>query len=410
MPVVKPFKAIRPAADKVFLVSSRSVESYSPQELQAEWTYNPYSFLRIIKPEWNSGVQSTQMLHTIRERFYESKQKGVFIQEATPALYIYSQSGQNESYTGIIGLASTEDYESGLIKIHEQTLTDREEKLMHYLEICDFNAEPVLMFYPDNDRINETIHSETRRPPMYDFSTSDGIRHQVWAIQGSEQLRSLEKAFMEMPAFYIADGHHRSASSALLARVRNKRQKDTEAPYNFYLTAFFAETQLQIVDYNRVVKDLNGWYETDFIDALKEKFVITDCGEKTERPAQLHEMVMYLGGRWYRMQVKKECLHDDDPTGALDASLLTELILQPLLNIQDLKTDKRVGFVNGTKGMEELAQQVDSGKMKVAFALYPVSLKQLKEVADHSAIMPPKSTYIKPKLRSGMLVYSLSEI
>jgi uncharacterized protein (DUF1015 family) len=409
MPTVKPFKAIRPAADKVHLVTSKAVEGYSQQELRAEWTYNPFSFLRIIKPDLNARAQSTQLLHTIRDRFYEWKEKGIFIQDVNESLYIYSQTGPEKSFTGIIGLASAADYEKGLIKIHEQTLTEREEKLMHYLEICDFNAEPVLMFYPDEADINRIIVEETRKQAQYDYSTSDGIRHQVWGIQNRETLSKLSTAFDRMPALYIADGHHRSASSALLARIRNKKKHDESAPYNYYLTAFFAESQLHIVDYNRVVKDLNGWYEIDFLEALKDKFEVKDFGEKMIRPEKLHEIVMYLGGRWYRLRVKKAFLHDDDPTGALDASLLTEHILQPLLNIHDLKTDKRVGFVNGTKGMEELSQQVDSGKMKVAFALYPVSLKQLKEVADHGAIMPPKSTYVKPKLRSGMLVYSLSQ-
>ncbi|MEY4109655.1 MAG: hypothetical protein RLZZ46_9 [Bacteroidota bacterium] len=410
MPTVKPFKALRPVADKVHLVSSKSVDSYTSQELNAEWTFNPYSFLRIIKPSLGNSGQSLQWLHSIREKFSEAIDKGVFIQDEQAALYIYSQSGEYESYTGIIGLASTEDYENGLIRIHEQTLTDREEKLMHYLEVCDFNAEPVLMFYPEEDNINRILDEETEKTPIYHFSTSDGISHQLWKISDKNRLSNIEDAFKGMPCFYIADGHHRSASSALLARVKNKNKPDSSAAYNFYLTAFFSEKQLKIVDYNRVVKDLNGWYETDFIDALKQKFDITDFGETMVRPSALHEIVMYLGGHWYKMKVKQQCLHDEDPTGALDASLLTELVLQPLLNITDLKTDSRVGFVNGTKGMEELARVVDSGKMKAAFALHPVSLNQLKEVADHSAIMPPKSTYVKPKLRSGMLVYSLSEV
>lgn len=410
MPSVKPFKAIRPAADKAHLVCSRSVESYSSQEFKAEWSYNPFSFLRIIKPELKSGVQSNQLLHTIRDKFESAREEGVFIQDENPGLYIYAQSGKGESYTGIIGLASAKDYEDGLIKIHEQTITDREEKLMHYLEICDFNAEPVLMFYPEESIIRDIILEQTKKTPIYDFSTSDGLRHQVWRIIDKEGLESLQEGFRRMPAFYIADGHHRSASSALLSRVRNKEHQQTEAPFNYFLTAFFSESQLRIIDYNRVVTDLNGWYETEFIDALKKSFDIRNCGENAVQPSELHEIVMYLGGHWYKMRVKPECLHDENPTGALDASLLTELVLEPLLKIKDLKTDKRISFVNGTKGMQELSSLVDSGKMKAAFALYPVSLKQLKQVADHGAIMPPKSTYVKPKLRSGLLVYSLSEL
>jgi uncharacterized protein (DUF1015 family) len=324
---------------------------------------------------------------------------------------VYQQIKENYSYTGIIGVSSIDDYLNGTIKIHEQTITDREEKLMHYLEVCDFNAEPVLICHPENDRINTIINQVKKDSPYFDFTTADKVRHKLWQINNEAMNLSIEQGFEELGAIYIADGHHRSASSALLGKYRRMQlpQYKGNEPFNYFLCAYFSESQLHIYDFNRVVSDINNLYEIDFINKIKEKFEVTEMGETIYKPAHLHNMSMYLGGKWYSLTVKSKYINDSDPVGALDAALLSEHILSPVLNIHDLKTDKRVIFVNGTKGLEELKNHVDGGKMKVAFALYPVVLEQLKRIADNNCIMPPKSTYIEPKLRSGLLVYSLAQ-
>jgi uncharacterized protein (DUF1015 family) len=415
MAIVKPFKAILPTKDKIHLVASRSVDSYNTFELRYKIQTNPFSFLRIIKPEYNdtkkSKPNSPELLKKIRNKFAEFIEAGVFEQEEKDAFYVYQQIKENHSYTGIIGLSSIDDYLNGQIKIHEQTITDREEKLMHYLEVCDFNAEPVLICHPENDEINEAIAAAKQSNTHFDFTTTDKVRHKLWKLSDSSLIAQIEKGFEKLGAIYIADGHHRSASSTLLGkyrRIQNPNYTGAE-PYNYFLCAYFSESQLHIYDFNRVVSDLNNLYEIDFLEKVKEKFDIESKGEELYKPNKLHNLSMYLGGKWYSLTLKPGFINDQDPVGVLDAALLSEHILSPILGIHDLKTDKRVIFVNGTKGMEELKNHVDGGKMKVAFGLYPVVMDQLKKIADNHCIMPPKSTYIEPKLRSGMLVYSLSQ-
>jgi uncharacterized protein (DUF1015 family) len=415
MAVVKPFKAILPTKDKIHLVASRSVDSYNSFELKYKIQSNPFSFLRIIKPEFNetkkSRPNSPELLKKIKYNFSEFIQSGILEHDHKEAFYIYEQIKQNHSYTGIIGLASIDDYFNGEIKIHEQTITDREEKLMHYLEVCDFNAEPVLVCHPNNEEINDVIATVKNNPTYYDFTTTDKVRHKLWQLHNTELIQRIEKGFQQLGAVYIADGHHRSASSSLLGKYRRLQNPNYNGlePFNYFLCAYFSESQLHIYDFNRVVSDLNDLYEIDFIEKIKEKFDIIEKGEEIYKPNALHNMSMYLGGKWYSLTLKKSFINDEDPVGVLDAALLSEHVLSPILGIHDLKTDKRVVFVNGTKGMEELKNHVDGGKMKVAFGLYPVVMEQLKRIADNHCIMPPKSTYIEPKLRSGMLVYSLSQ-
>jgi uncharacterized protein (DUF1015 family) len=415
MAVVKPFKAILPTKDKIHLVASRSVDSYNSFELRYKLQTNPYSFLRVIKPEFNetkkSKPNSPELLKKIRQKFYEFIDNDIFEKDTHKAFYVYQQIKENHSYTGIIGLSSIDDYFNGAIKIHEQTITDREEKLMHYLEVCDFNAEPVLICHPENELINDAIGQTKNTQPYYDFTTSDKVRHKLWQVHNNAIISQIEQGFNQLPALYIADGHHRSASSSLLGKYRRMQQPNyngSEA-FNFFLCAYFSESQLHIYDFNRVVSDLNDLYEIDFLEKVKEKFDVQEQGEEIYKPNQLHNMSMYLGGKWYSLTLKPNYINNSDPVGVLDAALLSEHILSPILGIHDLKTDKRVMFVNGTKGMEELKNHVDGGKMKVAFGLYPVVMEQLKRIADNHCIMPPKSTYIEPKLRSGMLVYSLSQ-
>jgi uncharacterized protein (DUF1015 family) len=415
MAVVIPFRAILPTKDKVHLVASRSVDSYNSFELRYKIQTNPFSFLRIIKPEYNdskkSKPNSPELLKKIKNKFSEFQEAGVFENDNENAFYVYEQIKENHSYTGIIGLSSIDDYFNGDIRIHEQTITDREEKLMHYLEVCDFNAEPVLICHPENTNINEAISIAKKSQSYYDFTTSDKVRHKLWQLHDETLINQIIKGFIELGPIYIADGHHRSASSSLLGkyrRIQNPNYTGKE-PFNYFLCAYFSESQLHIYDFNRVVSDLNNLYEIDFIEKIKEKFDMIEKGEEIYKPNKLHNMSMYLGGKWYSLTLKPSYINDADPVGVLDAALLSEHILSPILGIHDLKTDKRVVFVNGTKGMEELKNHVDGGKMKVAFGLYPVVMEQLKKIADNHCIMPPKTTYIEPKLRSGMLVYSLSE-
>jgi uncharacterized protein (DUF1015 family) len=412
---VKPFKAILPTKDKIHLVASKSVDSYNSFELRYKIQTNPFSFLRIIKPEFNdtkkSKPNSPELLKKIKYNFSDFIEKGILESDKQEAFYIYQQIKEDHSYTGIIGLSSIDDYFNGEIKIHEQTITDREEKLMHYLEVCDFNAEPVLLCHPENDQINDAIAQVKKNQTYFDFTTTDKVRHKLWQLHNPDLMKQIINGFKEIGNIYIADGHHRSASSSLLGkykRIQNPNYTGKE-PFNYFLCAYFSESQLHIYDFNRVVSDLNNLYEIDFIQKIKEKFDIIEKGEEIYKPNQLHNMSMYLGGKWYSLTVKPAFINDADPVGVLDAALLSEHILSPILGIHDLKTDKRVVFVNGTKGMEELKNHVDGGKMKVAFGLYPVVMEQLKRIADNHCIMPPKSTYIEPKLRSGMLVYSLSQ-
>lgn len=414
MTKVRPFRAIRPVKDKVHLIASRSVDSYKPNELYTKLAENPYTFLHIIKPDFleekRNKKYTPELLQKVKNKFAEFIKLNYFIQDKKPSFYIYRQIKPDMSFTGIIACCSADDYFNGVIKKHEQTLAAKEETLKNYLEVCDFNAEPVNLTYPADAKIDVLTEKIIRSEPIYDFTTTDRIRHQVWVVSNSQMIKQIAKRFEQIPAVYIADGHHRTASSALLAREKKEKNKKHtgEEGYNFFLAILFPDHELKIFDYNRVVKDLNGLSDKEFLNKLSEKFTVELKGQKPYRPQKLHNFSMYLSGNWYSLTLKKHFVNKKDPAGKLDASLLSEHILGPILNIYDLRTDKRIDFINGLKGMEALKAEVDSGRMQVAFGLYPVSMKQLKQVADAGAIMPPKSTWIEPKLRSGLIVYSLT--
>ncbi|MCW3070146.1 MAG: hypothetical protein JWO44_36 [Bacteroidetes bacterium] len=410
------FKGIRPAKDKVHLVASRSVDGYDKKELHEKLASNPYSFLHVISPDFKDGKRtkpgSTARLQKVKAQYIDFIKEDVFITDEKPSYYIYQQFKEGNAYTGVIGCSSIDDYFNGVIKIHEQTLTEREQKLKDYLEVCDFNAEPVLFSYPNDATIDEiTAKTTLTTEPAYDFTTTDRVRHKLWVLSDPGEVKQIEERFEKIPAVYIADGHHRSASSALLGTSRREKNPNYtgKEPYNFYLGVFFPETQLKIFDFNRVVKDLNGMNAETFLERLQEKFIIEPKGETEYKPAKKHNFSMYLEGRWYSLDAKKEIIHNEEPVGSLDASILTEQILAPILNIHDLKTDKRIGFVSGIKGMKELKNQVDKWSFTVAFGLYPVEMEQLKHIADTNNIMPPKTTWVEPKMRSGLVIYSLSE-
>jgi uncharacterized protein (DUF1015 family) len=415
MTKVRPFRAIRPVKDKVHLIASRSVDTYTSNELYAKLAENPYTFLHIIKPDFlkekRNKKYTPELLQKVKNKFNEFLKLNYFVQDDKPSFYLYRQIKPEDTFTGIIACCSADDYYNGVIKKHEQTLSAKEETLKNYLEVCDFNAEPVNLTYPADTEIDKLTDKIITTEPLYDFTTTDRIRHQVWPINKSEYINLIVKRFEQIPAVYIADGHHRIASSALLAKEKkekNKKHNGNEG-YNFFLSILFPDHELKIYDYNRVVKDLNGLSDKDFLKKLSEKFEIEEKGNKTYAPKKLHNFSMYLSGKWYSLTLKKEFINKKDPAASLDASLLSEHILSPILNIHDLRTDKRIAFVNGLKKMEGLKEEVDSGRMKVAFGLFPVSMKQLKQVADAGAIMPPKSTWIEPKLRSGLVIYNLNQ-
>lgn len=415
MAKVIPFKGIRPSKDKVHLVASRSVDGYDRTELHEKLASNPYTFLHVINPDFNDGHRtkpgSPARLQKVKAQYLKFLKDEIFVHDTSPCYYIYQQFKEGNAYTGIIGCSSIDDYSNGAIKIHEQTLTEREQKLMEYLEVCDFNAEPVLFSYPNDETIDEITARFTLEVPEYDFTTTDRVRHKLWVVSDSRIVNNIKERFGKIPSIYIADGHHRSASSSLLGNSRKEKNSSHSGnePYNFYLGVFFPETQLKIYDFNRVVRDLNGLNTEAFIERLKEKFTVVEKGTTEYKPVQKHNFSMYIDGNWYSLDAKTEIVHNEEPVGSLDASILTEHILSPVLNIHDLKTDKRIGFVSGIKGMKELKNQVDHWDFKVAFGLYPVEMKQLKQIADTKNIMPPKTTWVEPKMRSGLVIYSLSE-
>ncbi len=411
---IKPFKGIRPAPDKVHLVASRSVDNYSKGDLNEKLRGNPYTFLHVIHPDFSDKKStrpgSPERLKKVKAVYNAFHAEGIFVRDEAPCYYVYRQQKKDHAYTGIIGCSSIDDYFNGVIKIHEQTLSERERKLKDYLEVCDYNAEPVLFCYPDDLVINELTATITSRRADNDFTTTDRIRHTLWIVNDLHEVNILQQRFSEQPAIYIADGHHRSASSALLGKSRREKFPDYTGsePWNHYLGVFFPESELKIFDFNRVVNELNGLSDEEFLQRIGEKFEVTNKGETTFRPSCLHEFGMYFAGNWYQL-LPKPGVVSSDPVGALDASILTQHILSPVLDIHDLRTDKRIGFVSGVKGLEELKNQVDNWGFRVAFALYPVEMKQLKEIADTNNIMPPKTTYVEPKMRSGLVIYSLED-
>ena len=413
MATILPFKGIRPAQDKVHLVVTRSVDNYRLDVLKHKLETNPFSFLHVINPDFNDGKKtkpgSKERLQKVKKSFQQFLKDEIFIQDQKDSYYLYQQFKDGNVYTGIMGCSAVEDYDTGVIKKHEQTIKDREEKLASYLDVCNFNAEPVLFSYQNNAIIDEIVSQVLLKHPMYDFSTTDKVRHKLWVISNSSTVRSIESEFRKINAVYIADGHHRSASSSSLAHSRkskNPNHKGNE-PYNFYLGVFFPEDQLKIVEFNRLVTDLNGLSKEEFLQKLKQNFKVVPHHSNPYKPEHKHKFGMYLDGSWYELISKSELGKQKDSVKKLDASILSDFILSPILGIDDLRTNKRISFMPGVKGLNELKNQVDQGKFTLAFVLYPVSMSELKHIADIDGIMPPKTTWIEPKMRSGLLVYSL---
>jgi uncharacterized protein (DUF1015 family) len=415
MATIKAFKAIRPASDKVHLIASRSVDTYSKQELNAELSYNPYSFLHIIKPEFHENIKSKpnskSLLQKIKATYTKYLNEKLYIADEQAAIYAYQQISDKGTFTGFIACVSADDYTSGKIKIHEQTLSEKEEKLKQYLEICDFNAEPVCFGHDNDADIEHILEQTTQQIATYDFTTNDKLRHRIWPIYEDTFIRKIVNGIHQLGKVYIADGHHRSASSTRLAHWKREQLKPYRGDenFNYFMGIFFSEKQLKIVEFNRMVKDLNGLSSEEFLTALRQTFSIKKIHVDECKPKQVHQITLYINRCWYSLEPLANTYDKDDAVGCLDAQILSDLVLSPILKIHDLRTDTRVQFVPGVKPVYELEMQVDSGKFAAAFLLYPVTMQQLKNVADSGKIMPPKSTWVEPKLRSGLIIYDFEK-
>jgi uncharacterized protein (DUF1015 family) len=413
MAILKPFRGLRPPVELAAQVASRPYDVLNSEEARREAEGNPYSLLHIIKPEIDLPVNidehSPEVYQKAADNLELFKTKGWLKQDVREYLYIYAQTMDGRTQYGIVGCASVDDYLNGVIKKHELTRSDKEEDRMKHVRITDANMEPVFFAYPAVKEIDQIVSSVTSRKPEYDFVANDGFGHHFWLVDDPKTIRRLVELFAAIPSTYVADGHHRTAAAALVGkekRANNPHHNGTEE-YNFFLAVHFPDNQLRIIDYNRVVKDLNGLSSDELLQRLSADFEVVKMGVEIYKPEALHIFSMYLDGVWYKLTAKQGRYNDNDPIGVLDVTILSALVLDKILGIKDLRTDKRIDFVGGIRGLGELKRRVDSGEMKVAFALYAVSMQQLINIADSGNIMPPKTTWFEPKLRSGLVVHEL---
>jgi uncharacterized protein (DUF1015 family) len=408
------FKGYRPGKERVKEVASRPYDVLNSEEARVEVEGNPWSFLHVVKPEVDLpediDLHSDVVYRKGKENLDRLIAGGYFVQDAEEMLYVYGQTMFGKTQYGIVGCAAVEDYLNDVIRKHELTRPDKEEDRMNHIRVTNFNAEPVFFAYPDHPGLDAIVEQVVAGDAEYDFITDDGVGHHFWLISDPLQVRKAVKIFEnEIPFTYVADGHHRTAAAALVGRERKEANPDHKGSeeYNYFLAVHFPASQLTIIDYNRVVKDLNGYTPREFIKALDAGFVVEEKGKEIYKPERLHQFSMYLGGRWFSLSARPGTYDDHDPIGCLDVTVLSDLLLDPLLNITDLRKSKRIDFVGGIRGLKELSDRVDSGEMAVAFALYPVTMKQLIDIADNGMIMPPKTTWFEPKLRSGLVIHSL---
>ncbi len=414
MAIIKPFKGLRPPKNLVEQVEARPYDVLDSEEARAEAKDNEKSLYHIIKPEINfepgTSEYDPRVYESAAEQFQKFQDKGWLVQDDKEQYYIYAQTMNGKTQYGLVVGAYVSDYLTGVIKKHELTRRDKEEDRMKHVRICNANIEPVFFAYPDNAVLNELLMRYAATSPEYDFiAPIDGFRHQFWVVSDDKDIELITAEFAKMPSLYIADGHHRSAAAALVGAEKAKQNpKHTgKEEYNYFMAVCFQASQLTILDYNRVVKDLNGLTSEQFLRALEKNFIVEKKGKENYKPAHLHEFSLYLDGEWYSLTAKKGTFNDADPVGALDVDISSRLILDELLGIKDLRSDKRIDFVGGLRGLGELKHRVDSGEMKMALALYPVSMQQIMDIADSGKIMPPKATWFEPKLRSGLIIHKL---
>ncbi len=415
MAIVKPFRGIRPPKELVEKVESRPYDVLDSEEARAEAGDNEMSLYHIIKPEIDFPVGTSEYDPRVYERaaenFQKFQDKGWLVQDKQDHYYIYAQTmGQKTQYGLVVG-AYVDDYIEGRIKKHELTRRDKEEDRMKHVRVNNANIEPVFFAYPDNAVLDELLKRYAQTEPEYDFiAPIDGFRHQFWVISDEHDMQTITEEFRKMPSLYIADGHHRSAAAALVGAEKQKQNPNhtgTEE-YNYFMAVCFQASQLTILDYNRVVKDLNGLSSEAFLEALRQDFDVEDMGTDIYKPARLHEFSLYLDEHWYRLTAHEGTYDASDPIGVLDVDISSRLILDKILNIGDLRSSKRIDFVGGLRGLGELKRRVDNGEMRAALALYPVSMQQIIDIADSGKIMPPKATWFEPKLRSGLVIHKLS--
>jgi hypothetical protein len=414
MATIKPFKGIRPPQNLVERVASRPYDVLNSAEARAEAEGNEMSLYRIIRPEIDFPVgtdeHEPQVYDKAAENFALFRKNGWLVQDEEESYYVYAQTMNGKTQYGLVVGAYVDDYLNGVIKKHELTRRDKEEDRMKHVRVNNANIEPVFFAYPSNAEVNAVVAKYTETNPVYDFvAEHDGFGHQFWVISDKADIARITELFAQMPALYIADGHHRSAAAALVGAEKAKQNPNHrgDEEYNYFMAVCFPDDQLTIIDYNRVVKDLNGLTDEEFLAKLKVHFEVEKKGTEIYKPQALHNFSMYLSGNWYSLTAKPGTYDDHDPIGVLDVTISSNLILDEILDLRDLRSNKRIDFVGGIRGLGELARRVDSGEMRVALALYPVSMQQIIDIADSGNIMPPKTTWFEPKLRSGLVIHEL---
>ncbi|QJP35362.1 DUF1015 domain-containing protein [Nonlabens sp. Ci31] len=403
MPKIKPFKGVRAATDIAAHVISRSYQDYGKKELKAQLKYNPYSFLHILNPgyKFQQEITGIDRFNLVRNRFLEFKEEAYLVQEEQPAFYVYENTDPHHSYTGIIAGTSTQDYQDNKIKKHEDTLSLKEILFKDYLKAAGFNAEPVLLTYKDRPSINEIIKEVKSHLPDQHFSTTDFNSHKIWAVTDPKLIQSIESEFRKIPETYIADGHHRSASSSLLSQEMQGKQDS----YHYFMSLLIAESQLHIYEFNRQVTDLNGLSKQEFLMQLDQHFRIQNRGQELYKPSKKHHFSMYLDGDFYSLYLRKSLYKITTPLQDLDTQMLYDLVLKPILGIDDLRTNDRIKYSYGKHDMVQIKERVDKKEFEVGFGLFPATVEQMKSIADADLRMPPKSTFIRPKLPSGLIIY-----
>lgn len=408
MAKIIPFKAVRPTRDKVSLVASRSYQTYTKAEREARLEYNPFSFLQIVNPgyKYARNITGFERYKLVRNRYLEFKEEDVFVQDKKPCYYVYKIVDRDKQvFNGIIAAASALDYENNIIRKHEETIEYREHIFKDYLKTVGFNAEPVLLTYPDNIVISNIIDEIQKERSEFEFTTTFRDTHYLWLIEDDETIDKIAKEFEQIPIIYIADGHHRSASSYLLYKEHKEQNQNDNEAYNYFMSFLIPESELHIHEFNRLVKDLNGLTKEEFLIQLDTYFRIENRGKISYKPSKKHHFSMYLEGEFYSLYLRKTSYKFNNSLDSLDSQILYETILKPILGIEDLRNDNRILYSNGKKDVVNVKSSIDNGDFKVGFGMVPIRVEELKQIADDGLKMPPKSTFIEPKLRSGVTIY-----